>query len=147
MYRHASELHLKLIVLGDGGNFLKTKPDEVSVHKTRSLSWLAHFVVQIVTALKWEGEFKAAGIEDLTAFKSLVEAVNSLDPAFQAFRYPADPERPEMSRRSVLDFVGRLDNILELLERTADSLSVEWDLRSGRIVIDADWPCGKPAIQ
>jgi hypothetical protein len=38
MYRHAVELHLKAIVLGDGGNFLATKPDALSVHKTRSVS-------------------------------------------------------------------------------------------------------------
>jgi hypothetical protein len=35
MYRHAVELQLKVFVLGDGGNFLSTKPDELSVHKTR----------------------------------------------------------------------------------------------------------------
>jgi hypothetical protein len=58
MYRRAVELHLKVLVLGDGGNFLPTKPDELSVHKTRSLSWLAQFVIKIVTTLKWEDEFR-----------------------------------------------------------------------------------------
>ena len=57
-YRHAIELHLKVIVLGDGGKFLATRPDELSVHKTKSLSWLAQFVTQIVTTLRWEEEFK-----------------------------------------------------------------------------------------
>jgi hypothetical protein len=54
MYRQAVELHLKALVLGDGGNFLTTKPDALSVHKTHSVSWLAQFVCQIVAALKWE---------------------------------------------------------------------------------------------
>src|ERR1035437_492683 len=44
MYRHAVELHLKAMVLGDGGNFLATKPDALSVHKIHSVSWLAQFV-------------------------------------------------------------------------------------------------------
>jgi hypothetical protein len=54
-YRHAIELHLKVIVLGDDGNFLATKPDEISVHKTRSLSWLAKFICQIVTTSNGKG--------------------------------------------------------------------------------------------
>jgi hypothetical protein len=58
MYRHAVELHLKAVVLGDGGNFLATKPDALSVHKTHSVSWLVQFVCQIITALNWEKEFR-----------------------------------------------------------------------------------------
>ena len=85
-YRHAIELHLKVIVLGDGGNFLTIKPDELSVHKTRSLSWLAQFVVQIVTNLKWEEEFKTGGIENLADFKAVIEEANGINAPFQAFR-------------------------------------------------------------
>src|ERR1017187_7171513 len=54
MYRHAVELHLKALVLGEGGNFLATRPDALSVHTTRSVSWLAQFVCPIVIALQWE---------------------------------------------------------------------------------------------
>src|SRR5450631_1736026 len=53
MYRHAVELHLKALVLGEGGNFLATKPDALSVQKTHAVSWLAQFVCKIMTALKW----------------------------------------------------------------------------------------------
>jgi hypothetical protein len=70
-YRYAIELHLKVIVLGDGGNFLQTRPDELSVQKTRSLSWLAQFVCQIVTNLKWGGEFKTEGCVPLPRWDSL----------------------------------------------------------------------------
>jgi hypothetical protein len=52
MYRHAVELHLKAMVLGEGGNFLAPKPDALSVHKIHSVSWLAQFVCQIITAVK-----------------------------------------------------------------------------------------------
>src|ERR1035437_9201495 len=48
MYRHAVELQLKALVLGEGGNFLATKPDRISISKTHSVSWLAQFVCQIV---------------------------------------------------------------------------------------------------
>src|SRR5437870_2814342 len=80
MYRHALELHLKVIVLGDGSNFLPTKPDAISVSKSHSASWLAQFVCQIVTALKWENEFKCEGVETLADFKQTIEEVNSVDP-------------------------------------------------------------------
>jgi hypothetical protein len=145
MYRHAVEPHLKVIVLGEGGNFLENKPDELSVHKTRSLSWLAQFVVQIVTNLKWEDEFKTEGIENLADFKAVIEEANGIDAPFQAFRCPDDSERPEAVKSTVLDFVHRLDALLELLERTADGLAAEWDLRSEGFGSD-DAPI-KPTLQ
>jgi hypothetical protein len=80
MYRHALELTLKALVLGDGINFLATKPDTLSVYKTHSVSWLAQFVCQIVTALKWENEFKCEGMDTLADFKATIEDINSVDP-------------------------------------------------------------------
>jgi hypothetical protein len=145
-YRHAIELHLKVIVLGDGGNFLATKPDELSVQKTRSLSWLAQFVVQIVTALKWEGEFKTEGIESLADFKAVIEEANGIDASFQAFRCPADPGGQDMLKSTVLEFVRRLDVLLELLAQTADSLAAEFDLRSHAAALE-DGNDFSPTIQ
>ena len=135
-YRHAIELHLKVIVLGDGGNFLPTKPDELSVHKTRSLSWLAQFVVQIVMILRWEAEFTAPGIKDLADFKVAVAEANEIDPSFQAFRCPANPDGAEPVKSAFLEFVRRLDVLVDLLAQTADSLAAEWDLRSDAILED-----------
>ena len=146
-YRSAVEMNLKAIVLGNGGKFLATRPDELSVHKTRSLSWLAQFVVQIITALKWEEEFTTEGINDLGDFKAVVAEANEINATFQVFRCPADPERPEAMKCAVLDFVRRLDALLELLERTADGLAAEWDLRSDPTALDADWPGGKATLQ
>src|ERR1035438_8202544 len=77
MYRHALELHVKALVLGEGGNFLATKPDRLSIHKTHSVSWLAQFVCQIITALKWEKEFKCEGIDNLADFKAVVEGLSA----------------------------------------------------------------------
>ena len=98
-----SNSYLKVIVLGDGGKFLATRPDELSVHKTRSLSWLAQFVTQIVTTLRWEQEFRTDDIDDLGDFKAVIAEANDIDATFQAFRCPAVPERPEAVKSAVLD--------------------------------------------
>lgn len=145
-YRHAIELHLKVIVLGEGGKFLATRPDELSVDKTRSLSWLAQFVTQIVTTLRWEEEFKIEGIESLADFNAVIEEANGIDPASDAFRCPADSE-PGAVKSAVVDFVRRLDDVVELLAQTADSLAAEWDLRSDPTALDPDGPGGKTTIQ
>jgi hypothetical protein len=134
MYRHAIELHLKSMVLGEGGNFLPTKPDPISISKTHSLSWLAQFVSQIVTALKWENEFRCEGIETLPDFKAVVEAVNSVDPGSYSFRFPANTEGqgsgPGAGKLTMRDFARRMDALLGLLDSTDDALAAEWDLQS-----------------
>jgi len=131
LYRHALELHLKALVLGEGGNFLATKPDFLSVLKTHSVSWLAQFVCQIVTALKWEPEFKCEGIENLDDFKALVESVNSVDPGQYVFRFPGETEG--QGSFNVRGFATKMDALLALLDSTADGLAAEWDLRSGAV--------------
>ncbi len=90
MYRRAVELHLKVMILGKGGNFLTRRPDELSVQKSRSLSWLAQFVTQIITVLKWECEFQCEGIHNLADFKRLIGDLNGIDPEFEAFRVPVN---------------------------------------------------------
>lgn len=93
-YRFVVELHLKVIVLGEGGHFLAAKPDPLSVRKSRSLSWLAQFVCQIVKTLRWEAEFSCAGIADLSEFKALAREANEIDPEYGVFRRPAERARP-----------------------------------------------------
>src|ERR1035441_4032599 len=153
MYRHAVELHLKAIVLGDGGNFLATKPDALSVHKTHSVSWLAQFVVQIITAVKWEGEFKCEGIENLANLKAVIEELNAVNPGSYVFRLPVSTERqdaiPGQVKLTIRDFARRMDALLELLDSTADGLAAEWDLRSEGSEIETDLNGGgfEPTIQ
>ena len=129
MYRHALELHLKALVLGDGGNFLATKPDTLSVHKTHSLSWLAQFVCQIITAVKWEKEFKCEGVENLADFKAVIEDLNAVDPGSYVFRLPISAVgQDSLSGRlnlTICDFARRMDALLELLDSTADALASE----------------------
>jgi hypothetical protein len=124
LYRHAIELFLKTIVLCEGGNFLLNKADPISVGKTRSVSWLAQFVVLIVKALGWEEQFRCEGVEDLARFRAVVEEVNGIDVGHGMFQVPGDLV-------TILpEFLRRLDALLELLDSTADALAAEWDLRN-----------------
>jgi hypothetical protein len=140
LYRQALELHLKGIVLGGGGNFLPTKPDEISVRKSHAVSWLAQFVAQIVTALSWENQFKCEGIEGLAAFKRRVEEINAVDPGFYTFRWPVDPQ----NLPAIREFGRKMDSLLALLDSTSDALAAEWDMRS-EADLEGGWP--KPTIQ
>jgi len=132
LYRHALELHLKTLILGGGGNFLAEKPDLISISQSHSVSWLAQFVRQILTALGWENEFKCDGIENFDDFKSLVGQLNSADPGLYVFRSPVDPR----SEVAVREFVKRMDRLLDLLESTADALAAEWNLRRDGVDFD-----------
>ncbi len=145
MYRHAIELRLKSIVLGEGGNFLATKPDPISVSKSHSVSWLAQFVCQIVTALKWEQEFKCEGVETLADFKAIIEEINSVDPGSYSLRCPVDLK----SKSSVMEFARRIDAVVSLLESTGDALAAEWDLRLDGSGLGSGWDGGEfgPIIQ
>jgi len=137
LYRHALELHLKAIVLGEGGNFLAIKPDPLSLHKTHSVSWLTQFVCQIVTALKWEPEFRCVGIDSLDDFKTFVQSVNSVDPGSYPFHLPVATEG--QASLNVRGFATKMDALLELLASTVDGLAAEWDLRSGAAAVESDF--------
>ncbi|MGA2770763.1 MAG: hypothetical protein ABSG26_08110 [Bryobacteraceae bacterium] len=134
MYRHAVELHLKALVLGEGGNFLATRPDALSVYKTHSVSWLAQFVCQIITAVKWEKEFKCEGIENLADFKAVIEELNAVDPGSCVFRLPLRAEgqdsAPCQVKLTIREFARRMDALLALLDSTADALAAEWDMHT-----------------
>jgi hypothetical protein len=119
MYRQAVELHLKALVLGEGGNFLAAKPDALSVHRTHSVPWLAQFVSQIITTVKWEKEFKCEGVGNLAEFKAVIEELNAVDPGSYVFRLPVDSQ----AHFGVRDFACRMDALLELLDSTADALA------------------------
>ena len=154
IYRHALELHLKALILGDGSNFLATKPDRMSVYKTHSVSWLSQFVCQIVTTLNWEKEFRCEGIETLADFKTFVEDVNSINPGPYSFRYPASTETQDSvennSTFNVREFGRKMDALLELLDSTADALAATWDTQSEAVALDAALHAGKdiePTIQ
>jgi hypothetical protein len=152
IYRHAIELHLKALVLGDGGNFLGTTPDALSVHKTHSVSWLAQFVCQIITAVKWEKEFKCEGIENLADFKAVIEELNAVDPGSYVFRLPVSTEGqdsvPGQVKLTIREFGRKMDALLNLLDSTADALAATCDLHT-ETGLEGDWSDGgfEPPIQ
>jgi len=145
VYRHALELNMKALVLGEGGNFLTIRPDPLTIHKTHSVCWLAQFVCQIVTALGWQDEFRCKGIENLVEFKAFVEGMSSVDPGSYVFSLPED--RDAEGPFSVPDFAQKMDALLDLLDLTAEALAVELDVRSE--VAEAEWQEGdvEPPIQ
>ena len=135
MYRHAIELHLKALILGDGGNFLATKPDSLSIQKTHSVSWLAQFVCQIITTLKWESDFKCEGIANLAEFKAVIEESNSVDPGSYVFRLPVVTSGAG-APSSIREYARRMDVLLVLLNDTADALAATCDMRNEPSVPD-----------
>jgi hypothetical protein len=130
LYRQALELHLKLLV-GVGTNFLKTKVDPISLASTHSLRWLAQITGQIIRKLGWENTFTCECITSLADFRALVNEVESLEPVAQAIRSSKGRNSVSDSflRFNVVQFAGRLDCLLDLLDVTADALAATWDQR------------------
>jgi hypothetical protein len=50
------------------------------VHNTHWRSWLTQSVVQVISALKWEREFRCDGVQGLSEFKAVIEKMNAVDP-------------------------------------------------------------------
>jgi hypothetical protein len=121
LYRQSLELHLKALV-GEGGNFLKSRTDPISLYRTHSLRWLAQIVCQIIKAIGWESEFTCEGVSSLSAFNALVNEVESLEPIAQAV-LPSQ-QHPAFEVRS---FATQMDALLDLLDVTADALAATWD--------------------
>lgn len=122
LYREATELHLKALV-DQGGNFLKSPTDHITLAKTHSLRFLAQIVCQIIKAVKWEAEFKSEGISSLADFSALVDELGSLDPVAVAKR-PGERRAvgsvpDKLLPPNVVRFAKRLDGLLDLLAATA----------------------------
>jgi hypothetical protein len=150
LYRQALELYLKLLV-GEGSNFLPTPTDHLTLHKTRSLRWLAQIVCQIIKAVGWKSEFKCDGVGSLTEFSAAVNEVEAFDPVVRAIRSARSPKLASDFYRNfdIFRFASKLDALLDLLDSTADALAAEWDQQAGTAV-DAEFGGGddfKPTIQ
>ena len=143
LYRHALELYLKAIVLGDGSNILESKPAPASIYRTHSLLKLLPIVCEIVKAFGWEQSLTCDGVADVAAFKSIVSELHALDPGSYAFRYPIDTEGHGAVKShltfSVLAFARQMDAVLDLLDNTAWALEAEWGVRSEAAALEADW--------
>jgi len=130
LYRHALEIQLKAIVLGDGGNFLPTKPDRISTQQSRAIVWLAKIVCQMVTATGLQPAFKCPGIETLADFKTFVGQLTEVDPAAYTFRLPINPVEPTPMAPLIGQFADQMDSLLELLDAIAGAIAATWALQS-----------------
>jgi hypothetical protein len=143
LYRHALELYLKAIVLGDGSNILESKPDPAMIYRTHSLLKLLPIVCDIVKAFGWEPNLTCTGVADVAALRSIVSELHALDPRSHAFRYPVNTEGEGSVRShltfSVLAFAKQMDAVLDLLDDTAWALEAEWGVRSEAAVLEAEW--------
>jgi len=130
LYRQCIELHLKAMV-GEGSNFLLSPTDPISLFKTHSLRWLAQIVCHIVKTVRWENEFKCEGVASLSEFSALINALEAMEPVALAVqsgglgRGGSVPQ--QLDPPNVVRFVKKLDNLLHLLDATADALAAEWD--------------------
>lgn len=132
LYRQVLELRLKTLV-GEGSNFLKSRTDPISLYRTRSLQWLAQIVRQIIKTVGWEKEFTCEGVSSLSAFTALVNEVESLDPVTRFVQSSAGPSASQQCQAfDVVAFGRRMDDLLDLLDVTADALAATWDQLSQR---------------
>jgi hypothetical protein len=130
LYRQDLELHLKALV-GEGGNFLPSPTDSITLYKTHSLRWLAQIVCQIIKTVGWENTFVCEGVTSLADFSALVSELEALDPVSCAVHSGSrgrDGSVPhQLQPTNVVQFAKKLDALLDLLDATADALAATWD--------------------
>jgi hypothetical protein len=150
LYRQAVELHLKALV-GEGGNFLPSPTDAITLYKTRSLRWLAQIVCQIIKTVRWENEFKCEGVASLADFSGIVNELEALDPVSYAVqsgnRGRAGSVPHQLDPANVVQLAKKLDGLLDLLGVTADALAATWDQRAA---VEDEFQAGddfEPTIQ
>jgi hypothetical protein len=143
LYRQAIELHLKALV-GEGGNFLASPTDHITLYKTHSLRWVAQIVCQIIKKVGWGSEFSCEGVSTLGEFSGLVDQLEAVEPVSCAVHSDERDRRggvPSQLRESkIAALLPKLDALADLLAATADGLAAEWDLRadvSGEGTFDA----------
>lgn len=147
LYRQAVELQLKFLV-GEGGRFLESPTDHLTLAKTHSLRWLAQIVCQIIKAVQWEPEFKCAGVTSLAEFNSVIATLEAMEPvsvAIYAERKKANlgETPPQLRRPKLFEMAPVLDALIDLLAATTDGLAATADLME----IGSDDGRIKPTIQ
>jgi hypothetical protein len=132
LYRQATELEMKFLV-GEGGRFLASSTDHLTLAKTHSLRWLAQIVCQVIKAVQWEAEFKCEGVSNLTEFTALVAELEAMEPISAAIYGERTKKNlgdapPQLQKTRVLEISPKLDGLIDLLAATADGLAATADL-------------------
>jgi len=127
LYREAVELQMKFLV-EEGGRFLSSPTDQLTLAKTRSIRWLGQIVCQVVRAVQWEPEFRCEGVSNLVAFSALIAELDDMEPVAAAMysdktKHGFGDVPPQLKKAKVLEVVPKLDALLDLLSATADGLA------------------------
>ena len=127
LYRQALELEMKFLV-GEGGRFVASPTDHLTLWKTQSLRWLAQIVCQVIQAVHWEAEFRCRGVQGLTEFRAVIAELEAMEP-MAAVRYAKRSEQkpgdvpPQLRKARLIEIAWKLDGLIELLAATADGLA------------------------
>ena len=115
-------------LVGEGGRFLSSPTDPITLFKTHSLRWLAQIVCQIIKAVQWEAEFRCEGVSNFTEFSALIAELETMEPV-SAVIYAERTKKnvgeipPQLKKRNVLEIASKLDAVIDLLAATADGLA------------------------
>jgi len=117
LYRHAAELYLKIVV-GEGGKFLATPIDPLTIFQTRSLRWLAQLVCLVIKTVRWESKFTCDGIPDPSGFSALVNKLEEMEP-ISCVRLPQNRGRAgalpgPLHKSKVIELLPTFDALLDL---------------------------------
>ena len=139
LYRHALELYLKAILLGDGRNILllagKPCPKSEEVLKgNHSLERMLPTIRLVFEEVGWDQELGVDGAPILDNLENLIKELSQIDPASYAFRYPikkdGSPSVPDHFIFSVVEFAKGLDYVLKMLDGVICGLHEEWNARA-----------------
>jgi hypothetical protein len=142
LYRHAAELYLKGLVLGDGANFLESPPDHASVLRTHSLNRLFTFVRDMFRAVGWNGNLGNGPIKTVRDLENMIRELDAVDPGSYTFRYPVNKEGgasvEDHFNFSAVEFAQRMDAVLDILETADSGLTAIWDQRAEAVALAAE---------
>jgi hypothetical protein len=125
LYRHALELYLKAILLGDGAQFLPDAPGPESVMGFgHSLKKLVPHVRKIFEKFAWG--FSGDDLRTFEDFEVLVDELHSVDEGSYAFRYPTTRKlKGALSGHftfNAREFARKMDEALTTLAGACDIL-------------------------
>jgi len=131
LYRHALELYLKALLLGDGANFLLNNPDPKWVmNSNHDLKTLIPRVREIFERFGWEREFGKDEVRTFDDFEAFVDELCNVDKDSYAFRYPVDKNLrgmvPGHFTFNVRDFARKMDDALNTLDGACSMLPELW---------------------
>jgi hypothetical protein len=120
-------------VVGEGGNFLSSPIDHITLYKTHSLRWMAQIVCQIIKTVRWENEFKCEGVSTLAEFSALVGELERVEPVSSAVlsteRDRCGGVPSHLQKSKIAELLPKFDALADLLAATADGLAAEWNLQ------------------